>query len=298
LRDEHSLIRRHLNDHLTSTQIVLVTDRATKTPLLTRNSIDQAVRDLPSAAQRIVLAFRELLYHVSGARAVHCESHLPQEDYLDYDLADLTQARTRLTESQIFWKLFLELALNSLLRHPLPVEVLDLLSFGDIVSLREPLRESSFMRRYDELIAAAIDGVQNNELLFDPHQLGQVQNDLEKSFRAVFEEELRPFLKRKVRNVSALTDSSTSVGLGLLGLVPGVGGLFGLASLGKDMYALVTNLTHAFTSRKAAEDIATYAEAKRIMLHKLIKRSRLSDKTTMFDMVDLLTTTITERMKL
>ena len=79
-----------------------------------------------------------------GARVVNCESALPQENYIDYDLSDLTQKRTRLSEDQILSKLFRELVFDSLQKRFLPVDMLDLLSFEDILKIRKPLLGSVF----------------------------------------------------------------------------------------------------------------------------------------------------------
>lgn len=69
---------------------------------------------------------------------VNCESALPQENYIDYDLADLEQKRVRLTEEQVLWKLLVELILDSLQRAVIPVEMLDRLSFADVMKIRQP----------------------------------------------------------------------------------------------------------------------------------------------------------------
>jgi len=89
---------------------------------------------------------------MSGARVVNCESALPQENYIDYSLTDFSKHRVMLSDTQVFLKIFFELAFETLYRNALPVEVLDILSFEDIHCLRKPLENSSFRRKYDNLI--------------------------------------------------------------------------------------------------------------------------------------------------
>ena len=124
--------------------------------LLGRETIDRASKGLPLKYRRLLQAYRKLLYHVSGARVVNCESALPQENYIDYDLADLQQRRDRLSEEQVLWKLLVELVLDSLQRAVLPIEMLDAISLEDVVKIREPLLASNFQQKYDELIRSVV----------------------------------------------------------------------------------------------------------------------------------------------
>ena len=78
--------------------------------------VDQHANFLPAVAKTMLLNYRGLLYHMSGARVVHSESFLPQENLVDCDvLAD--GIRDRLSEETIFFKVFVEQALRTALRH-------------------------------------------------------------------------------------------------------------------------------------------------------------------------------------
>jgi hypothetical protein len=145
LEDEKSVVRRHLPEDARDIVPRLVSE-IRQGALLERELIDRVTKGAPRKFRRLLQNYRELIYHMSGARVVHCESALPQENYIDYDLADLRQKRARLSEQQILWKLLIELVFDSLQMELLPIEMLDALTFQDIMLIREPLLASNFQK--------------------------------------------------------------------------------------------------------------------------------------------------------
>jgi hypothetical protein len=278
-----------------------------KQSVLGRDVIDAVIADFPIPAQQLMLNFRELLYHISGARVVGCESSLPQENFIDYDLADLTQARSKLSEENILLKLFFEQAFQSLQKQPIPIELLDLLSFEDIFSIRKPLLEASFQVKYNSLMAAAIDSFSfhDHRVVLDLDELSQIHNSLVGTFRAIFEKELIPFMKRKKSmSVRALISPSLSVALGTLGTVPIVGTFAGLLSLMKDSAALGTemasfcNIFNVSSKSISKEKLVEFEQQKASLLRRQIEISEITEKAPMFEMVDLYSRTISEKVKL
>lgn len=79
---------------------------------------------LESGGKTALQNFRALLYHMSGARVVQCESFLPQENLIDYDFTSL-KGRQKLSEEVVLIKVFVEQALKTLNRRSIPIEVLD-----------------------------------------------------------------------------------------------------------------------------------------------------------------------------
>jgi hypothetical protein len=110
------------------------------------------------------LNFEGLVYQLSGARVVNCETALPQENYIDYSFTDFSEHRVALSDTQIFLKIFFEMAFETLCTYALPGELLDVLSFEDINYLRTPIGESSFRKKYDELINKSIQIVKKPEI--------------------------------------------------------------------------------------------------------------------------------------
>jgi hypothetical protein len=178
---------------------------------------------------------------------------LPQENYIEYDLADLQQKRTRLTEEQILWKLLVELILDSLQRTVVPIEMLDEFSFRDILKIRQPLLQSSFQTKYDMLMKSIV-GKPNAERfsLLSVDDQESIRADLAQTFREVLEKELPFFLKRKaIQHSRQLATVSSSIALNLLGLAPGLGLIAGVAGILKDSPALVFNLGDTYDCSKS-----------------------------------------------
>ena len=151
LSSENSVIRRNLK-HLKKQEIEDLLLKIKDYKILDRGTIDQLTLHFDMHSQTILRNYRELVYHMSGARVVNCESTLPQENYIDYSFTDFKKQRTQLSELQIFWKIYIELVLEMLNRYKLPIDALDSLSFEDIHSLRQPILNSNFIEKYNHLL--------------------------------------------------------------------------------------------------------------------------------------------------
>lgn len=188
IEDENSVVRRHLPSEAYDTISQLVGE-IRRGSLLGRELIDRVAQSLPRKHQRLLQNYRELIYHMSGARVVNCESALPQENYIDYDLADLRQKRARLSEQQVLWKLLIELVLDSLQRGMLPIEMLDILTFEDIILIRQPLLVSGFQKKYDQLINQVVASYNlRPDSICDIDALEKIRNDLSETFNSVLKE--------------------------------------------------------------------------------------------------------------
>jgi hypothetical protein len=161
-----------------------------KDPLLDRAKIDSIATRLNPKERRVIINFRELIYHMSGARVVNCESTLLQENYIDYSLADIKHRQILLSELEIFWKIFLELAFETMHKTAVPLELLDLLSFKDICELRQPIERSPFKDRYDELIRKSVTSISKNDpdkILYNIEELLSIKEKISEEFELIFE---------------------------------------------------------------------------------------------------------------
>jgi len=239
--------------------------------------------------------FQDLLHHVSGARVVACESSLAQENYIDFDLADLAARRDRLSDELVLLKLFIEQAFATLQRRPIPFEALDLLSFKDVLSIREPLLNQGFMQKYDELMSKSLSAVVNpkqRSILMTLEELERCRVSLESTFRDVLEKEVATYLKRKTKQASkSLVSPGISVALGAAGLIPGVGTLSNLLSMAKDTGSLRSALDSFFNIyqvARSADDLNRLKDLQEQRAATLRKRiSSIGDDAGLFDFVDL-----------
>jgi len=181
--------------------------------------------------------------------------------------------------------------------HTVPVEVLDLLDFEDILTLRAPLLDSKFQSKYDELsrnaIALARDGAP--PLVESIEQLERIRTSLSDTFTEIFDKELPFFIRRKkLGGGRELASNGVSIGLGLLGFIPGIGNIASAISLAKDSKAIVFNLANLRATPRALLRLLAQREA---AMRSLASR-RPSEKTLMHDAVDLLFSAMRERITL
>jgi len=299
LEDDNSLMRNQISSESQSIVGKLAAEIRSGS-LLGRELIDRVSKDLPRNEKRLLQNYRELLYHMSGARVVNCESALQQENYIDYDLADFHQKRVRLSEEQILSKLLIELVFDSLQKSILPIELLDLLTFEDILLIRQPLLSSSFQKKYDSLIQSVVGSHTSKKYeLFNIEKLETIRRDLSECFDNVLQEELPKYLKKKALDQSKeLASVSSSVALGLAGAVPGVGLVASAISVMKDTPALFVNIGQTFRSIKSISKQGEYYQNKKQLLRKEIEQSSIGEKATIYEMVDLLLNVISKRMQL
>lgn len=299
IQDEQSLIRRQMRK-VSADRIAAIVGELKPSQHFSRADVELASAGLPEEAKQVLLSFRELAYHMSGARVVNSESSLPQEDYLDFDLADLQQKRTRLTEEQILWKLFLETVIESFQRRMLPIEILDVLSFEDVLTMRQPILESTFQEQYDRLVRTVVCGGTPGmtDRLFDLAELEAIRQKLQETFAEVFDRELQGFLKKHlVGDVKRLGSVASSVALGAAGLIPGLGTAASAVSLLKDSPALLCNVKQVHASARSLSSFDAYVHERERLLKDRISATDISDKTAMLDMVDLFTATIAEKLR-
>ena len=299
LEDENSVVRRHLTMTAQNTVSQLASE-IRKGALLERELIDRIARELPRNDKRLLQNYRELLYHMSGARVVCCESALPQENYIDYDLADLQQKRTRLSEEKILSKLFIELVFDSLQKSLFPIELLDLLTFEDIILIRQPLLASNFQKKYDQLVQKVMNPYSiKRDKIYSVDELERIRNDLSETFENVLQEELPKFLKKRAfEQTKQLASVSSSVALGVAGAVPGVGLIASAVSVMKDTPALIVNIGQTYSSIKSISDLNEYYHNKEMLLRKEIEQSDISDKSTLYEMVTLLLNIVSKRIQI
>jgi len=269
-------------------------------PTLDLAQMDRFMRTMARDEKSVMRNFQELLYHMFGARIVNCESSLPQENYIDYSLADMSTRRTHLSEWEIFWKLFLESALEALSLKPLPIEMLDVLTFDDIRQLRVIATESSFIKKYNRLIQIIVERYRHmdeGDILRDMEEIQRIYDGLVESWRSILEGELESFATRRMIEAGVeLKESGVSIGLGLAGLIPFLGNIASGVSVIRDSPSFITNLAGTYRNRGAVRDRQIYVDLRNRQIHKIIEQSDISDRATFLEFVELISRTIAERI--
>lgn len=303
LNNNNSVIRRNLinlpNEKLNALILVLE-----KNDILSRELVLKNISTWSLSEQKVFLNFVNLIYHMSGARVVNCESALPQESYIDYSLTDFSNHRSMLSETQVFSKIFLELAFESIHRNPFPIELLDILSFEDIYYVKRPLENSSFYRKYDELIQISTQAMRNSgtgleSFRYDIEKPLEILGDISKTFEEVFAQQLPEFQKKRHKKTTkGLRKSTLSLGIGVAGLFPLVSNIADLLILPSATREFFINLNQWFRSRKEVDDYSLYLRNKEKTLHQMIENYPITEKTIFLDVLDLLTETTTAKLEL
>lgn len=243
--------------------------------------VDQHANFMSPPAREVLLDFRKLLYHMSGARVVHSESFLPQENLIDRDILSM-ENRSRLSEDAIFFKIFVEQALRTLGRTQIPIEFLDQVSISEILTLRSIYDSSGFIENYDKMVESMLRAAVSDDprtAIVHLTQLEEARNYLFLNFTRYFESELQKFNKAKrISAVKSVFCPSTSVALGVSGFILGTTGALvaSLLSLAKDALAMrgafasMVNLFRIFSTSKSIESELASQSAKAALLKKNI----------------------------
>ena len=303
LKDERSVIRRNLSN-LSKEKLNSLLSEIERNEILTREIILEGISTWSMKEQKILLNFVNLIYHMSGARVVNCESTLPQENYIDYSLTDFSERRTTLSDTQVFLKIFFELAFETLYRNALPTELLDVLSFEDTNYLRKPIERSSFRKKYDELIQKSIQIIKRPKtdfegVVYDIEKPLEILKQISKTFEENFQQELQEFMKKKHKEtVKGLLKSSLSLGIEVAELVPIVGIIPTAWNLLHSSREVFVNLNQYFGSKKEVNDYDLYLKNKERILRQLTEKYPISEKSVLLDTLNLLVNIISTKIKL
>lgn len=303
LQDDQSVLRRNLTE--TDPQVIAeMIAIVQNTPQMGRGVYTQCAQLLTGNNQQVMLNFRDILYHMSGSRVVRCESHLPPATYLDFSHKDLANGDVSLDEASVFWKIFMEVAFESLQRPYLPVEILDLLSFEDIYHIRQPLHNSTFLHQYEQVLQQATRIRPTNDplaLVHDVDGIMQVRESLQQTFDAVFSHQRMPFLQRQVTHQGGreIAKSAVSIGLGLLGIIPNpVTAMLSLVGgIALEAPSLMVNLYQRVRNPVTPTTTETYVNTRRHTLQQVIQRIDVQQSTVLMDAANMITRALSEKMR-
>jgi hypothetical protein len=141
--------------------------------------------------------YTDFIYYLSGARAVNSEGVLPQENLIDFSIADFVSGKTKLSDYEIFYRIFLRIIKDRTQKF-FPVEILDMLTFEEIVELRETLLHSGFVEKYNRLMEMTKQRVKitdTEQLILSIDELNQFESELHLIFTDTVVAEIRQMKK-------------------------------------------------------------------------------------------------------
>ncbi len=250
--------------------------------MLSRRDLDKLTSKLDSTARSKIRKFGNLLYYLSGANTVECESLLHSIEYMDYTIPDMIEHRTTLNSEIIFWKLFVELIFNTFNTSTIPLESMDILDFNDIEQIRKPIQEVKFCEDYDKMLQIAVAKVQQSRqqtLSTACENLLAMRESIARTFRESVELQKTAFIKSRKRTLNTnIAKSTFHFSVGLAGLIPVVGTAFGLVGATSSGLELCTNIAERVNVNKLLYD-------KRCAITKIIDQTEFSDKHKLIDAV-------------
>lgn len=298
IKTKGSVIQKNLKS-LTDKQLKLLIDEVSQKEILDRDTIDVLSKDFDNETRLILRNYRELVYHMSGARVVNSESTLPQENYIDYSLTDFKNRNIQLSELQVFWKIFIELLYEALNKPKLSEELLDILSFEDIANIRQPILETNFVENYNNFYKVAVSSISKkneNDILFDLKELMKIKNNLEESFKEVFEKELKNYFKKKaITGGKGLLKNTINMGVGFIPWSNLIGGSIGVFN---EFKSTQFNISQTFRNLKSLNDYDNYSIGKEKQIINSINSFDISDKSEIIDIIELITNTISQKIQL
>jgi hypothetical protein len=298
LKTKGSVIQKNLKS-LTDKQLSLLIEEVSQKEVLDRDTIDVLSKDFDNETRLILRNYRELVYHMSGARVVNSESTLPQENYIDYSLTDFRNRNIQLSELQVFWKIFIELLYEALNKPKLSEELLDILSFEDIANIRQPILETNFVENYNNFYKVAVSSISKkneNDILFDLKELMKIKYNLEDSFKEVFEKELKSyFKKRAISGGKGLLKNTINMGVGFIPWSNLIGGSIGVFN---EFKSTQFNISQTFRNLKSLNDYDNYSIGKEKQIINSINSFEISDKSEIIDIIELITNTISQKIQL
>lgn len=252
IRDDQSLLRSCLREGGAVIPLGLIS-RINDFPILSRHDVYLAAKATGDKHLWNVLCnYTDFLYYLTGARAVCSEGLLPQENILDFSLSDLAGGRTRLSESEVFFKVFVDLVKAATHTH-FPLDVLDALSIDDVLDLHCVAVEDRFIEKYNAIQQKTKDGLAIHDperLVLLMEELEEFERQLHNEYRTAIEKELPKYLREpKKLKAAKFLNATASLFLSPWGIATGakdmvVSGLE-LAGIGH-----ITNITQNRIQRR------------------------------------------------
>ncbi len=201
LENEKSILRFNLSDVPLSV-ISETTSQVRKLELPSRGEIYKIAKDSGNKSLWIRLGeYTDFIYYLSGARAVNSEGILPQENFIDFSIADLTQQKTKLSDYEIFYRIFVRIIKEKTQKF-FPLEILDTLTFNDVVELRNNLLHSSFVEKYNNLMEKTkqrIEIIDSEQLILTIDELAHFEDELHLIFEDSIVKEINHMKKIKLQ---------------------------------------------------------------------------------------------------
>ena len=267
LEEERSVLRFNL--HNVPMPIILeVASRIRKLESPSRGEIYKIAKDSGNKILwRRLTDYADFVYYLSGARAVNSEGVLPQENLIDFSITDLARGKTKLSDYEIFYRIFINIIKEKTQKF-FPIEILDTLTFNDIVELRKTFLHSGFIEKYNKLMEKTkqrIEITDTEQLILTVDELAQFETELHLIFTDTIIKEVYQMKKNNLKKRGSKVLTS-------------VGSLLTFYGTIESIIQLAVNVLSLLGLEKQAHQTEKRIEQNINSLQKLIYRSSLDKK--------------------
>ena len=267
LEDEKSVLRFNLSD----VPMSLIAEAISRISDIESPSRGELYKIAKNSGNKVLWTrlsgYTDFVYYLSGAHAVNSEGILPQENLVDFSIADLACGKTKLSDYEIFYRIFLNI-IKERTQKFFPLEILDVLTFNDIVELRKTLLHSGFVEKYNTLMEKTKQRVEitdTEQLILTVDELAQYENELHLIFTDSVVKEVYQMKKKDLQKRGAKVLTS-------------IGSLLTFYGTATSLTQLTVNVLSFLGFKKQVDHIGKRIEQNVGHLQKLVDRSSLDRK--------------------
>lgn len=276
MQDAQSLLRLTFQER--KLQLPLKTfRRLEKIEKIDRTDVYLAAKELGDLPRwELLSSYADFLYYLSDALSVESEGLLPQENLLDFSLSDLANGKTRLSEYEIFTKLFID-TVKAITSTHFPADFLDVLSIPDAIELHGIAMQNDFIEKYHLIQKNTKDSLALRDperLVLTLTELEIYEQELHKQFESALQRELPPHLReRRALTVGDMLHTIATLVIPFYGNLDAARELLisGLAVINRD------DVTKRITRRISAGVDA---------VERFVERRDISNRAILFDFVE------------
>jgi len=248
--------------------------------------------------------YKNLIYNVSGAKSVNCESSLDQENMIfDYSENDVRNKNVFLSEIEIFNRMFLEQVFTSLDRISPSLYLIDSLKYEDILHLRKVINNSNFIEKYNKLIHISSNVIKQNEFIdfYNLNELIEISSELHSQFKNEIESEIPSYMKKEYKNSTNQIFIESSFGFikAFSGLSePLFSNITGILDSTVNLIHLVKNKYNIIKNDSDNKIRQNYYNNKNEILMNIVNNSYIDNRSSMIDTLKLIQSYINSKQQI
>lgn len=253
-----------------------ISDAIKNNDYLSRGKVESITRSYKNnELNNILIAYSNFVYYLSGARTVKSEGVLPQENLVDFSIGDLLGSKTKLSDSEIFFKIFID-TVKAKTSTIFPIDFLDAITIEDAIELRNIAISKCFTEKYNTIqtkTKEALNIHDHEKLVLMMSELEQFETELFFEFSKTLDKELPTRIReKKQRSAGKVLHSIASL------IIP-----FYSPESYKEL--IVSGLTIAGKSN-AAKTINSKLQSGLFACESMLEKMHVIDKQILLDFVD------------